>query len=205
MKKMIYFLTLNLALIFSGTLALAALPPQYSECLHQDALTSLNVISVYDLKEIAKNSKVIYCENQVSPVGKSDTIDLLKSHVDIGISLARTNYFKEDLIAMAAAGPYLLYVDNATFGRDTLTEIAKAGVELVIMSATSGLTQGDLLIMAQAKPFIYHVNSAVSKDNLKALLDAKVQLVISSSSSNISRGDLVALGTADPAAITIIP
>lgn len=194
-----------LSLIFSGFLAQAALPPQYSECLHQDSLSSLNVVSVYDLKEIAKNSKVIYCENQVSAVGKSDTIDLLKSHVDIGISLARTNYFKEDLIQMAAAGPYLLYVDNANIGRDSLIDIAKAGAQLVIMSATAGLTQSDLLTIAQAKPFIYHVNSAIPKDNLKALLDAKVQLVISSSSSNISRGDLVALGTGDPAAITIIP
>lgn len=196
---------ITIALLLASYAAVAALPAQYSECLHQDQLSGWNMMSMADLKEVAKNSRVIYCENQVMPTGKIDTIDLLKSHVDVAISLARTNYFKEDLIQMGAAGPYLLYVDNASFGKDTLADIAKAGAQLVIMSATSGLTQSDLLSLAQTKPFILHVNSAIPKDNLKALMDAKVQLVISTSSSNISRGDLVSLGSTDPAAITIIP
>ncbi len=100
----------------------------FSECLRENSGTAM---SIADLKEISKVSRVTYCQNQVGLVGKLETMDLLSSpNVQVGVSVSKTSYSQADLLDMAGAGSYVLYVDSSRLGRDALIALANAGFNL---------------------------------------------------------------------------
>ncbi len=183
----------------------AALPPQFSECLMGDN-GAVSTVSTQDIQDIAKISKVTYCQNQLGLTNKSDTINLLKDkNIQIGISLAKTNYSREDLVEMAKVGGFVLYVDSSKLAKEYLIDIAKAGAQLVIISATSGLALSDLQDIARARSFVYNVNSGVTKDDLKTLVDMGVQVVIRSGQSALSKDDMVEVAKVNPDLVSIMP
>ena len=194
--------TLTISLLVSA-IAQAALPPQFSECQRTDASTSM---SYADLKQISQVSRVTYCQTQVGLITKADTLDLLKGKIDLAISLAKTNYSKEDLLDLArAGGTYLLYVDSPKLARGDLVDLANAGVQLAVMLGNAGLSQSDLIALVAAKPFILNVNSAANRDDLIALVRAGAQVVIRTSNAGLSRDDMVAIARANAGAVTITP
>lgn len=199
MKNGILFVLLFLCSLWS----LAALPPQFSECLNTNSGTAM---SVADLKEISKLSRVTYCQNQVGLVGKPETMDLLSSpNVQVGISLSKTSYSQADLLDLAGSGSYVLYVDGPRLTRDNLIALAQANVQLVVMTANSGLSKADLLALAAAKSFVLNVNSAVTATDLSDYVNAKVQVVIRTSQSGLSRADIMNVAQANSELVTVMP
>lgn len=199
MKSLILFLSVFMVSIGSY----GALPPQFSECLRENSSTNM---STEDITEIAKVSRVTYCQNQVGPVSKADIISLLHSpNVQMGISLMRTAYSLTDLKDLAGAGSYVLYVDSSKLSRDNLISLAQAGVQLVVMSGASGLYRADLLALAAAKPFVFNVNSNVLRSDLKDYVKAGVQVVIRSSQSGLSRADILDVALVNSEMVTIMP
>lgn len=194
------------SLIFSVFFSLsvqAALPPPFSDCLVE---TTGATMTVYDLKELAKLSKVTVCQGGKSLIGKYETIDLLKTaNVNLGISLAKTDYTKDDLLDLAKSGKYLLYVDGNRLLKENLIELSKAGVQLAIMSETSGLSKADLLAIAKEKPFVYNVNSNILKETLIELVNEGVQLVIRTNQSTLSKYDILAVVKVDANLVTVLP
>ncbi|WP_374077289.1 hypothetical protein [Bdellovibrio bacteriovorus] len=190
-------------LILFSWLSFAALPPQFSECLSGNSGTAM---SVADLKEISKISRVTYCQNQVGLVGKLETMDLLSSpNVQVGISLSKTTYSQADFLDLAGSGSYVLYVDGPRLTRDNLIALAQANVQLVIMTANSGLSKADLLAIAAAKSFVLNVNSAVKATDLGDYVNAKVQVVIRTSQSGLSRADIMSVAQANSEFVTVMP
>lgn len=185
------------------SISFAALPPQYFDCLRENSGTSM---SVADLKEIAKAVRVTYCQNQVGFFGVAETKDLLSSpNIQVGISLAKTNYSQQDFLSLASAGSYVLYVDSARLNRIDLNALAAAKVQLVIVASSSGLSKLDLLQVAQAKPFILNVDVPMSRSDLLDYVNAKVQVVIRSGQSGISRADILALAQVNSELVTVLP
>lgn len=196
-----------LVVLFSSLLlnatALAALPPQYSECLRENSGTNM---SVADLKDIARISKVTYCQNQVGLVGKPETMELLRSpNIQVGISLGKTTYTVTDLVDLARAGTFVLYVDSSRLTRENLISIANAGAQLVVLSNSAGLTRADLMLLAAAKPFVLNVNSLLSKTDLRDYAAAGIQVVIRSSQSGLSKADILDVALGNSEMVTIMP
>ncbi|MEK2689764.1 hypothetical protein [Bdellovibrio sp. GT3] len=180
----------------------AALPPQFSECLSTDGSSA----SIYDVKEIAKVAKVNYCQNQLGLTNKFDTLDLLKTgNVNVGISVAKTTYTREDLMELAKAGSYVLYVDGNRIAKEYLTDLAKNGVQLVVMSATAGLAKQDLLDFAKVRPFVYNINSNVVKEDVKELVGAGVTVIFRSNASGLSREQIIEIAKVNPDLVTLSP
>ncbi|WP_413576759.1 hypothetical protein ACLVWU_01800 [Bdellovibrio sp. HCB290] len=193
--------SISLLLLISSA-AQAALPPQFADCLSTDGSSA----SIYDVKEIAKVAKVNYCQNQSGLTNKFDTIDLLKTgNVNVGISIAKTTYTREDLSELAKSGPYVLYVDSNRIAKEYLVELAKQGVQLVVMSATAGLAKQDLLDFAKARSFVYNVNSNVIKEDVKELVQAGVMVVFRSNASGLSREQIVEIAKVNPDLVTLSP
>lgn len=180
----------------------AAIPTNYSDCLRLDSSSSL---SFRDLKDLAAVSRVTFCQNQVGVINKNEVKELLKSNVELAVSLARTNYVKEDLLDLAKTGSFLLYVDSGRLAKEALIDLANAGVQLVVMSSTSNLSREDLLALARAKPFILNLNSVARKEDLRALLELKVQVAIRSSQSSLSKDDIVEIARGNSDLVTIFP
>ncbi|WP_413559659.1 hypothetical protein [Bdellovibrio sp. HCB209] len=190
------------ALLLSSSVSFAALPPQFADCLGTDA----SALSVYDVKEIAKVAKVNYCQNQIGLTNKFDTLDLLKSrNVNIGISVNKTTYTREDLEEMAKVGPYVLYVDGNRIAKEYLNGLASQGVQMVVMSATAGLSKQDLVTLAKARPFVYNVNSAVVMEDVRELVQNGVTVVFRSNSSGLSREQIVEIAKVNPELVQISP
>jgi hypothetical protein len=188
--------------ILFSSVALAALPPQFADCLSTDASSA----SIYDVKEIAKVAKVNYCQNQVGLTNKFDTIDLLKTgNANVGISVAKTTYTREDLEQMSKAGSFVLYVDSNRIAKEYLNSLATGGVQMVVMSATASLSQADLLALAKIRPFVYNVNSAVIKEDVVALVQAGVTVVFRSNTSGLSREQIVEIAKVNPGLVTLSP
>lgn len=188
---------------FVSSLGWAALPPQFSECLQ---LNSGSNMTAADVAEIAKVSRITYCQNQISLVGKSDLVSMLSNpNVNLGISVSRTSHTSQDLLDMAAVGSYVLYVDSSRLSRDNLVSLLNAGVKLVVMSGSSGLSRADLLILAQAKPFIYNVNSVVLKSDLQDYVRTGVEIVIRSSQAGLSRQDILEVAQLNSEKVSIFP
>ncbi|MGZ3771733.1 MAG: hypothetical protein ACXVCP_19325 [Bdellovibrio sp.] len=180
-----------------------ALPPQFSTCFYENSGSNM---SATDITEIAKVSKVTYCQNQVGIINKADTINLLKNpNIQVGISLTKTAYLFSDLMDLAGSGSYLLYVDNNRLSRDNLISLAQAGVQLVIMTSSSGLSRADLMAIAAAKPFILNVDSIVSRDDLRDYVTAGVQIVIRTSQSGLSRADILDVASVNSEKVSIMP
>lgn len=189
-------------LILFSLSARAALPPQFSECLGDVTST----MSITDLKEIAKVSRVTYCQNQVTLIGKPETQELLANpNVQVGISVAKTNYSFTDFMDMARSGKYVLYVDGPRLGRDSLIALAQAGVQLVVVSSSSGISKPDLLRMAAAKSFILNVNSATTQTDLRDYLTAGIQLVIRTSQVGLSGTAIGEVAALNSGLVTILP
>ncbi|WII72239.1 hypothetical protein QJS83_17385 [Bdellovibrio sp. 22V] len=183
--------------------SLAALPPQFSECFVENSSTNL---SVTDLKDIARVSKVTYCQNQVGLVGKPETLDLLRSpNIQVGISVSRTSYTATDFVDLARAGSYVLYVDGTRLPLADLITIANAGAQLVVVSASAGLSKADLLALAAAKPFILNVNSLLTRIDLRDYVTAGIQVVIRASQSGLSRADIMEAAQANANMVTLMP
>ncbi|MFV8256580.1 hypothetical protein ACNQKP_02170 [Bdellovibrio bacteriovorus] len=181
----------------------AALPPQFSECLQQNSGSNMTAA---DVTEIAKVSRITYCQNQVSLIGKAELLSMLSNpNVNIGLSVSKTSYTSQDFIDMAAAGTYVLYVDSSRLSRDNLVALLNAGVQLVVMSGSSGLSRGDLLILAAAKPFIYNVNSVVLKTDLQDYVRAGVQVVIRTAQAGLSRQDILDVAQLNSERVSIFP
>lgn len=181
----------------------AALPPQFSECLSQNSGTNM---SASDVAEIAKVSRITYCQNQVSIVGKADLQAMLANpNVNIGISVSKTSYSYQDLLDMAATGTYVLYVDGSRLSRDNLVALLNAGVQIVVLSGSAGLSKLDLLAMAAAKSFILNVNSAVSKTDLQDYVRAGMQIVIRTSQAGLSRQDILDVAQLNTEKVSIFP
>ena len=185
-----------------SSVSLAALPAQFSECLKMD--TPPNT-SFTDLKDMAKVAKMTYCQNQVSLIGLLEVKELLKSNVDVAISLAKTNYSLRDFVEMAQAGSYVLYVDSNKLSRVDLIALAKEGVQLVVMAASSGLSQADLVALANVKTFIYNVDAMIARSNLQDLVGLNVQIVIRTSNANMSKPDIVAVAQVNNSLVTVLP
>lgn len=197
-----FFLTLILGLITSFK-SIAALPPQFSECFYQNSGTAMTPA---DITEIARVSRVTYCQNQVGFITKADAMSLLRTpNVQVGISLSKTTYSFADLIDMAAAGTYVLYVDGPRLSRDNLIALAAAGVQLVVVSSAAGLSKADLLAIGAQKSFIYNVNSAVLRIDLIDYLRAGIQIVIRSSQSALSRADILEVAAVNSEMVTVMP
>ncbi|QDK44002.1 hypothetical protein DOM22_01905 [Bdellovibrio sp. ZAP7] len=190
------------SLILFSSVSLAALPPQFADCLS----TEVSSASIYDVKEIAKVAKVNYCQNQMGLTNKFDTIDLLKTgNANVGISVAKTTYTREDLSDMSKSGSFVLYVDSNRIAKEYLNTLASQGVQLVVMSATAGLSQADLLTLARVRPFVYNVNSAVIKEDVMALVQAGVTVVFRSNTSGLSREQIVEIAKVNPSLVTLSP
>ncbi|MFM6928043.1 MAG: hypothetical protein ACKOX6_06230 [Bdellovibrio sp.] len=188
------------SLIFSYSFA--ALPPQFSDCLSAESAP----MSTYDLKAIAAVAKVNYCQNQSGLTNKPETLALLKSNnVNLGIFVSKTTYSREDLMDLAQANNYVLYVDSNRIGKDYLVGLAKAGVQIVVMSATAYLSKSDLLDLAKARPFIYNVNSQVIKEDVKDLVNAGVTVVLRAGQYGLSKEDVVEVAKLNPSLVTIAP
>lgn len=183
--------------------SLAALPPQFSECLNDVSSSSM---SVADIKEIAKVSRVTYCQNQVTLVGKLETQDLLTNpNVQLGISVAKTSYSYTDFLDMARSGKYVLYVDGPRISRDNLISLSQAGVQLVVLSSSSGFSKADLLQIATAKPFILNVNSYATQTDLRDYLTAGIQLVIRTSQVGLSGAAISEVAALNSGLVTVLP
>lgn len=193
---------ISTVLVGAASSVLAALPPQFSECIRAD---TSSMASVSDLRDMAKVSKVTYCQNQVTLVGAADVKELLKSNVDVGISLARTSYSYDQLLDMASSGSYLLYVDATKLSVAQLTALAQQGVQLAIMSSTSGLSQSDLVNLGNTKSFIYNVMSTVPRADLQALVNLGVQVVIRTAQSGMTKDDIVAVAQTNSSLVTVYP
>ncbi|KYG67059.1 hypothetical protein AZI86_08580 [Bdellovibrio bacteriovorus] len=194
---------ISILFLFFGMWAQAALPPQFSECLSD--LSSTNM-SAADVKEIAKVSRVTYCQNQVSLVGKVETQDLLTNpNIQIGISVAKTAYSYTDFLDMARSGKYVLYVDGSRISRDNLISLSQAGVQLVVLASSSGLSKADLLQMASAKSFILNVNATTTQADLRDYLTAGIQLVIRTSQVGLSGAAIGEVAALNSALVTIMP
>lgn len=181
----------------------AALPPQFSECLQQN---SGSYMTAADVTEIAKVSRITYCQNQVSLIGKTDLLSMLSNpNVNMGLSVSKTSYTNQDFIDMAAAGTYVLYVDSSRLSRDNLVALLNANVQLVVMSGSSGLSRADLLILAAVKPFIYNVNSVVLKADLQDYVRAGVQVVIRTAQAGLSRQDILDVAQLNSERVSIFP
>lgn len=190
------------AFLFSVSVS-AALPPQFSECLSQNSGTNM---SATDVAEIAKVSRITYCQNQVSIVGKTDLQAMLANpNVNVGISVSKTSYSNQDLLDMAATGTYVLYVDGSRLSRDNLVALLNAGVQVVVLSGSSGLSKLDLLAMAAAKSFILNVNSSVSKADLQDYVRAGMQVVIRTSQAGLSRQDILDVAQLNTEKVSIFP
>lgn len=188
--------------ILSSTPSLAALPPHFSECMRE----TNSLVSIRALKEISQVSAVTYCQNQISTVSKYEIIELLKSpKVNVAISLARTNYLREDLLQMAKSGPFLLYVDSSKISKEYLPGLMLAGIDLVIMSNAAGLAQVDLLSLARTKSFVYNVNSRAVASDLSALVAAGVHVVIRNSDSGLTAADTIKVAQVNNSLVTILP
>lgn len=195
--------TISILSLCLGSWAQAALPPQFSECLSD--LSSTNM-SVADVKEIAKVSRVTYCQNQISLVGKVETQDLLTNpNVQVGISIAKTGYSYTDFLDMARSGKYVLYVDGPRITRDNLISLSQAGVQLVVLANSSGLSKADLLQMATAKSFILNVNAVTTQSDLRDYLTAGIQLVIRTSQVGLSGAAISEVAALNSALVTIMP
>jgi hypothetical protein len=182
--------------------AMAALPPQFSECLFGDSSST----SVNDLKEIAKSTEVTYCQTKSGMADKYATLELLKTkNVQLGISLAKTNYLREDLLEFAGVGSYVLYVDSNRLDKTYLAELRGKDVQLVVSSAESALSKYDLLYIAKTKGFIYHVNSPVPKEDLAELAKAGVQLVVRSGKTFLSKDYIVEISKQSPGSVMLVP
>lgn len=181
----------------------AALPPQFSECLSQNSGTNM---SATDVTEIAKVSRITYCQNQVSIIGKADLQAMLANpNVNVGISVSKTSYSNQDLLDMAGTGTYVLYVDGSRLSRDNLIGLLNAGVQVVVMSGSSGLSKLDLLAMAATKTFILNVNSAVSKTDLQDYVRVGMQIVIRTSQAGLSRQDILDVAQLNTEKVSIFP
>lgn len=198
MKVLVFALVL-----LSSTSLWAALPPQFSECLQQNSGSNMTAA---DVNEIAKVSRITYCQNQVGLIGKSELVSMLANpNVNMGLSLSKTSYSNQDFIDMAAAGTFVLYVDSSRISRDNLVGLLNAGVQLVVMSGSSGLSRADLLILAAAKPFIYNVNSVILKSDLQDYVRAGVQVVIRTAQAGLSRQDILEVAQLNSERVSIFP
>lgn len=190
-------------LVAMSVTAKAALPPQFSECLNDNTSTNM---SVADLKEIARVSRVTYCQNQIGLIGKVETQDLLTSpNIQVGISVGKTSYSYTDFLDMARTRSFVLYVDSMRITRDNLISLSQAGVQLVVVSASAGLSKADLMQIAAAKPFILNVNSTVSRVDLRDYVAAGVQVVIRTGQAGLSRADIMEVAALNTALVTILP
>ena len=142
MKTFLFLLCLSLSLQ-----TYAALPPQFSECLSQNSAANMTAA---DVAEIAKVSRITYCQNQVSIIGKTDLQTMLANpNVNVGVSVSKTSYSSQDLLEMAGTGTYVLYVDGGRLSRDNLVSLLNAGVQVVIRTSQAGLSRQDILDVAQ--------------------------------------------------------
>jgi hypothetical protein len=190
-------------ILFVSSSAWAALPPQFSDCLGEISSTGM---STSDVKEIARVSRVTYCQNQISPVTKLETQDLLSNpNVQMGISVAKTNYSFTDLMDFARSGKYVLYVDGSRISRDNLISLSQAGVQLVVVSSISGFSKTDLLQIAAAKPFILNVNSVTTQTDLRDYLTAGIQLVIRTSQVGLGGAAIGEIAALNSAMVTVLP
>ena len=163
-------------------------------------------MSVYDLKAIAAVAKINYCQNQSGLTNKADTLALLKTdNVNLGVSVAKTTYSREDLMDMAKAGSYVLYVDSNRIAKEYLIDLAKTGVKLVVMSSTAYYSKSDLLEIAKTYTFIYNVNSPVLKEDMKELVKAGVTVVLRAGQYGLSKEDVVEVAKLNPSLVTIAP
>lgn len=182
--------------------AMAALPPQFSECMSGDSSS----ISTQDVRDIAKVSKVTYCQNQMGLTNKFDTLDMLRNkNIQVGISIAKTSYLREDLMDLAKAGSYVLYVDSNRIAKEYLMDLQRAGVQLVVMTGNAGLVASDLRDMARVKSYVLNVNSPMVKEDLKTLVDLGVQVVIRSNQSALAKEDIVEIAKVNPDNVSIMP
>ena len=196
-------LTLFAIIFFAFSSAQAALPPHFSECMSNDGGTKL---SVYDLRDISKVSSLTVCQNQLSLLNKYDTADLIKNgKVRAGISLAKSTYLKEDLLDIAKSGTYILYVDSAKLDKTALMELLRAGVQVVVMTASSGLAKADLMEMARVKPFILNVDSIMLKEDLREIVNAGTQVVIRSNQASLTKDDIIFVAKANADLVTVMP
>jgi hypothetical protein len=195
--------TLFLFVSFCFSSAFAALPPQFYECMGSQGGTKM---SVTDLREISKVSPLTICQNQLSLLNKYDTGDLIKNgKVSAGISVAKSSYLKEDLLDIAKSGSYVLYVDSAKLEKMALIELMRAGVQVVVMTAASGLSVPDMMEMARAKPFIVNVDSIMLKEDLRNLVSLGTQVVIRSNQANLTKDDIIYVAKVNSDLVTILP
>lgn len=196
------FSILILTQIF-GSIAFAALPPQFSECLRDNTSSAMNAT---DLSAIAKISKITYCQNQVGLVTKADTMTILRNpNVNMAISLSKTTYTIEDLNDIATSGSYLLYVDGSRLSLANLQTLSRAGVQLVVMSSTAGLSKGDLMTLAQERPFILNVNSPLLKADLRDYVTAGIQIVIRTNQAGLTGADILEVAQLSSDRVTVLP
>lgn len=182
--------------------ALGSLPAQFAECLYGDSSKA----SFLDIKAIAQTTAVTYCQTNMGMTNKLGSIELLKTkNVQLGVSLAKTSYGREDLMEMADAGTYVLYVDSGRIAREYLAELLAKNVQLVVTSADAGMSKYDLLFLAKTKSFIYHVNSPIGKDDLKELAKAQVQLVLRSGKQGLIKEDITELSKLYPGSVMLVP
>lgn len=201
-EETVRFLGAFIILISLGSSVFAALPPQFSDCLYGDSSDA----SVSDLKAIAQSTPVTYCQTKSGMGDKSSVIDLLKTkNVQLGISLAKTNYPREDLIEFAGVGSYVLYVDSARLDKVYLADLLAKGVQLVVSSGDSSLSKYDLLHLAKTKSFIYHVNSVATKEDLSELAKAGVQLVLRSGKTFLAKEYIVEISKQHPGLVMLVP
>lgn len=182
----------------------AALPPAtFSECYNEYSTSS--ALTPADLKDMASRSRTIVCQNQLAPFSKEQLVDLLKNRVEVTVSAAGTNYTKEDIVQMAAAGTLYLIDDSPRFIRENLVDIARAGAQMAITSGGTGLIREDLISIGKERKFLYVVNSPVQKTDLSLLLAEKIPLVIYVASSGLLNTDVVELSKIAPELVTVKP
>lgn len=195
-------LLVSLFFIFTRN-AQAALPPQFSECLNS---SSASTLSVSDLKALAEVAKLTFCQNQVGLVGKTDLQNLLASpNIQVGVSLAKTSYSITDLLDFAAAGSFVLYVDSSRLTRANLSALAEAGVQLVLMGTSSGLSKSDIISLAAQKPLILNVNTFMSRADLLDYINAGIDVVVRTSQAGLNLADITALAQLNSGKVTILP
>lgn len=181
----------------------AALPPQFSECLNS---SSASTLSVADMKALAEVTKLTFCQNQVGPLGKIDLQNLLSSpNIQVGVSLAKTSYSITDLLDLATAGSFVLYVDNSRLSSANLLSLAQAGVQLVIMGTASGLSKSDIISLAAVKPLVLNVNTFMSRADLLDYIAAGIDVVIRTSQAGLNLEDITALAQLNSGKVTILP
>ncbi|MNJ92759.1 hypothetical protein D3C87_104330 [compost metagenome] len=193
---------LFLIVTFAVGLSSAALPVQYEQCLPERSKTLLPG----ELQEMAKLVRVIVCQNYANAFTADQTLDLLKSkNISMGISLAQTGFLYENLLAFAKVNPYVLFVDSNRLFPEQLEGLARAGVEIVVISGKTAFPMEGLRAFAKKESFTYHVNSNILKENLKDLASLKVKLVIEAVNSSISKEALAEIAQANADLITVLP